>query len=80
MFLFPSSGGKFPAGYVRFDRVRTSLPEPEIAHVSTSVALETLHLPGPDPPIVFVHGGLGSLWSPYSQLYHLRGEQTLLGP
>ncbi|WP_263789992.1 alpha/beta fold hydrolase [Salinibacter sp.] len=49
-----------------------------MAHISGSVSLETLHLPGPDPPIAFVHGGLGSLWNPYPQLYQLREEQALL--
>lgn len=78
MFLFASSGAKFPAGYVRFDQVRKSLPEPELALISGSVTLEALHLPGPDPPIIFVHGGLGALWNPYPQLYRLRGQQAML--
>lgn len=73
----PSTEG-FPEGYVEFDRVREALPDPEMADVSGSVTLEALHLPGPGPAIVFVHGGLGSLWNPYPQLYHLRGEQSLL--
>ncbi|WP_225336008.1 alpha/beta fold hydrolase [Halomicrobium urmianum] len=68
----------FPPGYVPFADVRESLPEPRRVQVSESVALETLHLPGPDPPIVFVHGGLGSLWNPYPQLAAFEGERELV--
>ena len=59
---------EYPLGYVKFDDVRESVPESTPIQVSESVTLETLHLPGPDPAIVFVHGGLGSLWNPYPQL------------
>jgi pimeloyl-ACP methyl ester carboxylesterase len=78
MFRFDASPEGFPEGYVKFDRPRNALPDPERADVSGSVSLEALHLPGPEPAIVFVHGGLGSLWNPYPQLYRLRGEQGLL--
>ncbi|WP_167837510.1 alpha/beta fold hydrolase [Halosimplex halophilum] len=46
--------------------------------MSDSVELETLHLSGPDPAIVFVHGGLGSLWNPYPQLAAFEGEHELV--
>lgn len=67
-----------PAGYVPFEQVRASLPEPRRIALPDDVELETLHLPGPDPSVVFVHGGLGSLWNPYPQLASLRGERGLL--
>jgi pimeloyl-ACP methyl ester carboxylesterase len=54
----------FPPGYVRFSEARRSVPEPAQRQVSDEVTLGTLHIPGPDPPLVFVHGGLGSLWNP----------------
>ncbi|MDS0223229.1 alpha/beta hydrolase [Haloarcula sp. S1AR25-5A] len=68
----------FPPGYVRFDDVSETLPEPTPVPVSESVELETLHLPGPDPAIVFVHGGLGSLWNPYPQLDAFEGPHELV--
>jgi hypothetical protein len=37
--------------------------------VSESVELETIHMDGSDPAVVFVHVGLGSLWNPYPQLH-----------
>ena len=63
------STSPFPPGYVRFDDVRTSLPEPRRVQVSESVELETIHMDGSDPAVVFVHVGLGSLWNPYPQLH-----------
>ncbi|MFB6351024.1 MAG: alpha/beta fold hydrolase [Bradymonadaceae bacterium] len=42
------------------------------------VHLETLHLPGPSPAIVFVHGGLGSVWNPYPQLHAFDGRRELV--
>ncbi|WP_233737814.1 alpha/beta fold hydrolase [Halocatena pleomorpha] len=42
-----------------------------------SVELETLHLSGPAPAIVFVHGGLGSLLNPYLQLDTFEGNHEL---
>jgi pimeloyl-ACP methyl ester carboxylesterase len=78
MILSDSCTEGLPKEYIKFDRAREALPEPEMAEVSRSVTLEALHLSGPKPGIVFVHGGLGSLWNPYPQLYHLRGEQVLL--
>lgn len=72
------SSSDFPLGYVKFDDVRESLPESTPIQVSESVTLETLHLPGPDPAIVFVHGGLGSLWNPYPQLDAFEGSHKLV--
>lgn len=72
------SSPAFPPGYVEFDDVRESLPEPTPISVSESVTLETLHLSGPDPAIVFVHGGLGSLWNPYPQLDAFEGDHELV--
>lgn len=67
-----------PNGCPSFSAVKGSLPELEHTEVTTGVELETLFLPGPDPTIVFIHGGLGSLWNPYLQLDAFRGEQGLL--
>lgn len=67
-----------PDGYVPFARVREALPDTQRIPISEAVTLETLFLPGPAPEIVFVHGGLGSLWNPYPQLHAFRGEQGLL--
>jgi pimeloyl-ACP methyl ester carboxylesterase len=85
------SSTTFPPAYVPFERVRESVPEPARVQVSGSIHLETLHLPGPKPGIVFVHGGLGSLWNPYPQLgafedecglltYSLAGNGTSMAP
>lgn len=73
-----SPEGEFPPGYVPFERVRASVPEPTRTRVSESVALETLHLDGRSPELVFVHGGLGSLWNPYPQLDAFRGERGVV--
>jgi len=67
-----------PEGYVSFDRVQAALPEPTPVEISGDVTLNTLHVSGPAPALVFVHGGLGSLWNPYPQLHAFRGEQELL--
>ncbi|PQJ35946.1 hypothetical protein BSZ35_16245 [Salinibacter sp. 10B] len=67
-----------PEGYVSFDRVHDTLPEPTPVEVSGDVTLNILHVSGPAPALVFVHGGLGSLWNPYPQLHAFRGEQELL--
>jgi len=72
------STSSFPPGYVRFDDVRTSMPEPRRVQVSESLALETIHVDGSEPAVVFVHGGLGSLWNPYPQLDAFAGEQELV--
>ncbi|WP_263790037.1 alpha/beta fold hydrolase [Salinibacter sp.] len=72
------SSGNLPEGYIPFRQVREELPTPELFVVSDAVTLEALHLPGPEPGIVFVHGGLGSLWNPFPQLYAFRGERALL--
>lgn len=68
----------FPPGYVRFNKVRRSVPEPTKIQVSDDVALETLHIPGKEAPLVFIHGGLGSLWNPYPQLHAFAGERELV--
>ncbi|WP_336350455.1 alpha/beta hydrolase [Halorubellus litoreus] len=52
--------------------------EPRQVRVSESVALETIHVAGSEPAVVFVHGGLGSLWNPYPQLDAFEGEQELV--
>lgn len=72
------AGDDFPPGYVRFEQVRAELPDPERVPVRESLALETLQLPGRDPTVVFVHGGLGSLWNPYPQLSALAGNRSVL--
>lgn len=66
------------AEYVSFERTRDALPEPTLVQVSETVTLETLHLTGPTPEIVFIHGGLGSLWNPYPQLYAFEDEYGLM--
>lgn len=69
---------RFPPGYVRFQDVKTSTPNPTQAQVSQEVELETLHLPGPDPYLVFIHGGLGSLWNPYPQIHAFAGDRGVV--
>lgn len=73
-----TAGGDYPAGYVPFERVRADLSDPELVQVREELALETLHLPGPGPAVVFVHGGLGSLWNPYPQLHALAGKRSVV--
>lgn len=68
----------FPDGYVPFASARETLPDPSRIEVAPTVELETLHLPGPNPTIVFVHGGLGSLWNPYPQLAAFNGDKGLV--
>jgi pimeloyl-ACP methyl ester carboxylesterase len=65
---------ELPEGYVSFEEVHKSAPEPELIRVSDDVELETLHIPGPEPTLVFVHGGLGSLWNPYPQIDAFRDD------
>jgi len=74
------SGGSdvFPPGYVRFNEFRSLVPEPTRIQVSDDVALETLHLPGEETSLVFIHGGLGSLWNPYPQLQTFASERDLV--
>lgn len=69
---------EFPPDYVPFDRVRSSLPDPTLVDVTETVSLETVRRPGPSPEIVFVHGGLGSLWNPYPQFAGLDGERGMV--
>jgi len=76
----PTVGARTASGnhVVPFDRVRESLSDPTPVSVSDDVTLETLHLAGPGPTLVFVHGGLGSLWNPYPQLQALRGDRGVV--
>lgn len=69
---------RYPPAYLPYECAVESLPEPVQIPVSEDVTLETLHVDGPDPTIVFVHGGLGSLWNPYVQLAALDGECGLI--
>lgn len=72
------TNGSMPADYVPFATVRAALPDPTRIALGNGIELETLHVPGPSPPLVFVHGGLGSLWNPYPQLAALEGERELV--
>ena len=74
----PAESDPFPPGYVRFSEAKRSVPEPTQIQVSDDVALETLHIPSADPALVFVHGGLGSLWNPYPQLHAFAGDRELV--
>ncbi|QIO25088.1 alpha/beta fold hydrolase [Haloarcula sp. JP-L23] len=74
----PVASDAFLPGYVRFSAAKRSVPDPTQIQASDDVALETLHVPGPDPPFVFIHGGLGSLWNPYPQLHGFAGERELV--
>lgn len=67
-----------PSGYIPFDEARNLLPAPSSVRVSESVELETIHVSGTGPAVVFIHGGLGSLWNPYPQLTAFNGEHELL--
>lgn len=67
-----------PRGYVSFDSVQESVPSPKRIRIQNGVELETLHLHGSSPAIVFIHGGLGSLWNPYPQIDSLKSEQELV--
>jgi len=51
-----------------FREVRTRLPEPSPVEIRPGLHLNTLHFPGSEPPLVFLHGGLGNLWDAYLQL------------
>lgn len=70
--------GEFPRGYVPFEEARESLPRPERIQIFDELELDTLYLSGPDPTLVFVHGGLGSLWNPYPQLDAFAGERGVV--
>lgn len=58
--------------------VQSTLPEPALIKVRPGLQLETLHVDGPPPALVFLHGGLGNLWDPYLQLYHFHDQRELL--
>jgi pimeloyl-ACP methyl ester carboxylesterase len=78
-----SGGGKtetseLPNGLPTFEKARRTLPEPRMVGVRPGLRLEVLHLPGPPPPLVFIHGGLGNLWNPYPQLVAFQGERESL--
>lgn len=67
-----------PDGYIPYQEAKESLPSPTLTHVSKEVALETMHISGAGPALVFVHGGLGSLWNPFPQLYAFAGDRELV--
>lgn len=69
---------RLPNGYPPFTSVKEQLPRPERTAVDTGVELEALHLPGPGPAVVFVHGGFANLWNHYLQLHEFRGEREVL--
>lgn len=66
------------AGLPAFEQTRLIFPDPEIVGVRPGLRMEVLHVPGPPPPLVFIHGGLGSLWNPYPQLAAFRDRHELL--
>jgi len=74
----PTNPDQFPPGYVRFRKVESNVPEPTLVQVSEGVELETLHIPGSEPYLVFIHGGLGSLWNPYPQAHAFAGERGVV--
>lgn len=61
-----------------FREVQRRLPEPALVEVRPGLRLNTLHVPGPEPPLVFLHGGLGNLWDAYLQLDAFQGRYELL--
>lgn len=61
-----------------FEEVRDRLPQPALLEIRPGLHLNRLHLPGPPPTLVFLHGGLGNLWDAYLQLYALRSRYELL--
>lgn len=65
-------------GRVSFAEARERLPNPRMVHVSTGMELETLHLPGPSPTLVLLHGGLGNLWNFYPQLSYFAGKYEVV--
>lgn len=67
-----------PDGYISFQEAKESLPSATRKHVSEEVALETMHISGTGPALVFIHGGLGSLWNPFPQLYAFAGDRELI--
>lgn len=67
-----------PEGLPALQEARQRLPRPELVPVRPGLRLETLHLPGPPPALVFIHGGLGNLWNPYPQLLYFHGKRELV--
>jgi pimeloyl-ACP methyl ester carboxylesterase len=67
-----------PQGYIPFQEAKESLPSPTQKRVSDGVALETMHVSGAGPALVFVHGGLGSPWNPFPQLHAFAGDRELV--
>ncbi|ELZ79712.1 alpha/beta hydrolase fold protein [Haloferax larsenii JCM 13917] len=61
-----------------FEDVRNDLPDPVVTSIGDGIELETLHIPGEGPPLVFIHGGLGSMWNHYLQLDHFAGNRELI--
>lgn len=74
----PTNTDRFPPGYIRFHDVKTATPDPTQVQISEAIELETLHLPGPEPYLVFIHGGLGSLWNPYPQIHAFAGDRGVV--
>lgn len=64
--------------YPSFRGVQSALPEPALIEVRPELRLETLHVDGPAPALVFLHGGLGNLWNPYLQLHHFHQQCELV--
>ncbi|MDS0261253.1 alpha/beta hydrolase [Haloarcula sp. S1CR25-12] len=58
--------------------VRDELPDTTVVSIDSETDLETLHVPGQGPALVFVHGGLGSLWNHYLQFEYFRGEREIV--
>lgn len=58
--------------------VRERLPDTTAVAIDTETQLETLHVPGDGPALVFVHGGLGSLWNHYLQFDAFRNEREIV--
>lgn len=61
-----------------FKEIREKLPEPELTSISSTHVIENVMVEGDAPYVVFIHGGLGSMWNPYCQLDALRGDRGLL--
>lgn len=66
------------AQYPSLAEVQSTLPKPALIEVRPGLQLETLHVDGPPPTLVFLHGGLGNLWDAYLQLYHFHRQRELV--
>ncbi|TQN33239.1 pimeloyl-ACP methyl ester carboxylesterase [Haloactinospora alba] len=61
-----------------YSEVRRRLPGTALINVRPGLSLETMHVPGPSPALVLVHGGLGNLWNFYPQLDRFAGHRELV--